>query len=99
MVKKVSNWFEENQVIIGSAVTLIIYGIGLYVAVSDKISANTVKDGVYQEKVDQHDKQLNSHDKRLDDFEVTMKQMSEAIHRIDNNVVEIKTEVKYKKDK
>ena len=92
MVKKVSSWFGENQIIVGSIITLLIYGIGLYIAVSDKVSANTTKDAVYQEKVDQHDKRINS-------IEATLKDINDAVNRIDKNVVEIKTEVKYKKDK
>lgn len=87
-----SSWFGENQIIVGSIITLLIYGIGLYIAVSDKVSANTTKDAVYQEKVDQHDKRINS-------IEATLKDINDAVNRIDKNVVEIKTEVKYKKDK
>lgn len=92
MVQKAKNWLKENEVAIGLAISLLIYGAGLYQSISEKVSANTMIDAVYQEKVDQQGK-------RLDNYEATMKEMSDAIDRIDKNVVEIKTEVKYKKDK
>ena len=59
---------------------------------SNDVQANTAADQVRDEKDRQHDRQLN-------DYKVTLKEMNDAINRIDKNVVEIKTEVKYKKDK
>lgn len=92
MVKKASNWFKENEVVIGWIIAGIVYGGGIFMALSNDVQANTAADQVRDEK----DKQ---HDKRLNDYQVTLKEMSDAINRIDKNVVEIKTDLKYKKDK
>ena len=92
MVQKASNWLKENEVAIGLAISLLIYGAGLYQALSTEVRANTIRDTVYQEKVEQQGK-------RQDSYEATLKEMSEAVNRIDRNVVEIKTDLKHKKDK
>jgi len=92
MVQKTSSWVKQNEVVIGWVIAALIYGGGIFMALSNDVQANTAKDQVRDEKDTQHDKRLN-------DYQTTLKEMNDAINRIDRNVVEIKTDLKYKKNK
>lgn len=92
MVQKASNWIKQNEVIIGWALAALVYGGGIFMALNNDVQANTAADQVRDEKDKQHDKCLNN-------YQTTLKEMNDAINRIDRNVVEIKTDLKYKKNK
>lgn len=87
-----NNWLEKNKLIIGWAITGLIYGAGLYAAMKTEVNAINTALQVQEQRV----KQI---ERRSDAFEVSLKEMNKTLQQIDKNVVEIKTDLNYKKDK
>lgn len=87
-----SNWLEKNKLIIGWAITGLIYGAGLYASMKAEVNAINTALQVQEQRVRQIER-------RSDAFEISLKEMSRTLQQIDKNVVEIKTDLNYKKDK
>lgn len=87
-----SNWLEKNKLIIGWTITGLIYGAGLYAAMKTEVNAINTALQVQEQRIKQVER-------RSDAFEVSLKEINRTLQQIDKNVVEIKTDLNYKKDK
>ena len=92
MVQRTSTWVKSNKEIIGWVFAALIYGVGLFIALEQKVSANETKDAVRDERISNDERRMNA-------YEINAMKMNDALQRIDKNVVEIKTTLVYKADK
>ncbi len=87
-----TNWIRNNEIIIGWVLAGLVYGGGIFTALNQQVIANGRDDAVQQEQINRNKEELGSYKTAIED-------MNKTLQVIDKNVTEIKTELKYKKDK